>query len=276
MQDTQPIPGRRARAWAPAAGLALAAALGLLAPQAVSAGQDVADVESTRDALDRWMQTRGLIGREKAEWALGRQVLEERAAVLEREIAELRARTEEARRGIADAEAKRDELEAERLGRAEASQVLSTRIAGFEGRVLNLLERCPEPVRERVRLFSQRIPLDPAQAQGSPSERYQFVIATLNEINRFQREVAVTSEVRELPDGGSAEVTVLYAGLGQAWYVGADGKTAGVGREGPSGWTWLPAPEAAAGIARAVAILKNEEIAAFVQLPLDVGQGGAR
>lgn len=276
MQDTQPIHGRRGRAWALAAGLVLAATLGAFAPQSASARQDVADVEATRDALDRWMQTRALISREKSEWVLGRQVLDERAAVLEREIAELRTKTDEARKGIVDAETKRDELEAVRKGRAEASQVLSTRIAGFEGRVLNLLDRCPEPVRERVRLFSQRIPLDPAQAQGSPSERYQFVIATLNEINRFQREVTVTSEVRELPDGSSAEVTVLYAGLGHAWYVGADGKTAGVGRRGPSGWTWLPAPEAAAGIARAVAILKNEEIAAFVQLPLDVGQGGAR
>jgi septal ring factor EnvC (AmiA/AmiB activator) len=276
MQDLRTSHGRRARAWASATGLALAAALGLFVPHAVSAGQDVVDVESTRDTLDRWMQTRGLIGREKADWVLGRQVLEERAAVLEREIAELRAKTEEARKGISDAETKRDELEAQREGLAEASQVLAGRIAGFEQRTLNFLARCPEPVRERVRLFSQRIPLDPAQAQGSLSERYQFMIATLNEINRFQREVTVTSEVRELPEGGSAEVTVLYAGLGQAWYVGADGEIAGVGRRGPSGWTWTAAPQAAASIARAVAILKNEEIAAFVQLPLDVGQGGAR
>jgi len=272
MHQSNPSRSRRARG----AGLALAAAVCLLAPQAGSAGQEPVDVDAARDALDRWMQTRGLIGREKAEWAVGRQVLEERAAVLEREIADLRAKTEEARKGVTDAEARRDEFERTKSGLAEASQVLASRIAAFEGRTLSLLQRCPERVRDGVRLFSQRIPLDPAQAQGSLSERYQFLIATLNEINRFQREVAVTSEVRELPDGSSAEVTVLYAGLGQAWYVGSDGETAGVGRAGPSGWTWLPAPDAAASIARAVAILKNEEIAAFVQLPLDVGQGGAR
>lgn len=270
MHDSFKIHGRRANA------LALAVALGLLAPQASPARQDGADVEATRDALDRWMQTRGLIGREQAEWALGRQVLEERAGVLEREIEELRLRTDEARKGIVEAEAKRAELEAEKAGLAEASQSLAQRIAGFEGRTLNLLDKCPEPIRERVRVFSQRIALDPAQAQGSLSERYQFVIATLNEINRFQRELSVQSEVRELPGGGSAEVTVLYAGLGQAWYVGADGVTAGIGSEGPQGWTWRPAPEAAAQIAQAIAILQNEQVAAFVQLPLDVGQGGSR
>lgn len=258
------------------ANLALAAALCLLAPHAVSARQDVPDVEATRDALDRWMQTRGLISREKSDWALGRQVLEERAGVLEREIEELRLRADEARKGIVEAESKRAELEAEKAGLAGASQSLARRVAAFEGRTLSLLDKCPEPIRERVRIFSQRIPLDPAQAGASLSERYQFVIATLNEINRFQREISVASEVRELPGGGSAEVTVLYAGLGQAWYVGADGVTAGIGGEGPQGWTWRPAPEAAAQIAQAIAILQNEQVAAFVQLPLDVGQGGSR
>lgn len=264
--------GGRARA----AGLGLAAALCLLTPHAGSARQDAVDVESTRDALDRWMLTRGLISREKADWALGRQVLEERAAVLEREIAQVRERTQEARAGIADAESKRAELELQKSALAEASQTLARRIAGFEGRTLDLLQRCPEPVREGVKVFSQRIPQDPAQARSSLSERYQFVIGTLNEIHRFQRELRVASELRELPGGETAEVTVLYAGLGQAWYVTADGKTAGVGCEGPQGWTWRAAPEAAERIARAIAILQKKEVAAFVQLPLDVGQGGAR
>lgn len=276
MQESQPFTKRRAGGRRRAASLALALALGLLAPHAGSAGQEVVDVDAARDALDRWMQTRSLIAREKAEWVVGRQVLDERAAVLEREIAQMRGKTEEAAKGIADAEARRAELQADKVALAEASQVLAQRIAGFEGRTLSLLGKCPDPVRERVAVFSQRIPLDPAQAKGSLSERYQFVIATLNEINRFQREISVTSELRELPGGGSAEVTVLYAGLGQAWYVGADGSTAGIGNAGPQGWAWRPAPDSAAHIAQAIAILQNEAVAAFVQLPLDVGQGGAR
>lgn len=276
MQQSHTFASHRAGGSARAASLGLAAALCLLAPHAGSAGQDFVDVESTRDALDRWMQTRGMISREKAEWAIGSQVLADRAAVLEREIADMRARTEEARAGIADAEAKRAELEAEKSALAEASQALASRIAGFEGRTLGLLDKCPDPIREKVEIFSQRIPLDPAQAKGSLSERFQFAIATLNEINRFHREITVTSELRELPGGGSAEVTVLYAGLGQAWYVGADGTTAGVGGEGPAGWTWRATPQAAERISRALAILQQGSAAVFVPLPLDVGQGGAR
>lgn len=267
---------RRAVGLVGATSLGLALALGALAPRASSAGQDPVDVASTRDALDRWMQARDLISREKADWKLGRQVLEERIAVLGNRIDEARATIAEAQTGIAEAEAKRDELAAERDTLALGSKVLADRIAGLEKRTLDLLARCPQPMREKVKVFSQRIPTDPAEAKGSLSERYQFVIATLNEINRFQREITVTSEVRDLPDGSSAEVTVVYAGLGHAWYVGADGKTAGIGTGGADGWVWRSAPEAAANIAKAVAILQSEDVAAFVQLPLDVGEGGAR
>ena len=276
MTQSHDTSNRRAAGWLGAASLGLALALGALAPRASSQGQEPVDVEATRDALDRWMQARDLISREKADWKLGRQVLEERLAALERRIEEARAMTAEAQTGIADAEAKKLELEDRKNQLAEGSDALKRRIASFEGRTLSLLERCPTPIREKVKIFSQRIPVDPAQAKGSLSERYQFVIATLNEINRFQREITVTSEVRDLPDGSSAEATVIYAGLGQAWYVGADGETAGIGTSGPNGWTWRTAPDAAGAIARAVAILNNEDVAAFVQLPLDVGQGGAR
>ncbi|HVS19131.1 MAG TPA: DUF3450 family protein [Planctomycetota bacterium] len=275
MQQSHQNP-RRAVGLVCATSLGLALTLGALAPRASSAGQEPVDLATTRDTLDRWMQARGLISREKADWKLGRQVLEERIAVLERRIEEARATTAEAEGDIADAEAKRIELDDRKAILAEGSAVLAKRIAGFEARTLNLLDRCPQPIREKVKLFSQRIPNDPAQAKGSTSERYQFVIATLNEINRFQREITVTSEVRDLPEGGSAEVTAIYAGLGQAWYVGADGVTAGFGTGGPKGWTWRSAPDAARNIARAVAVLQNETVATFVQLPIDVEQGGAR
>ena len=83
-------------------------------------------------------------------------------------------------------------------------------------------------------------------------------------------EILVTSEVRALPDGSSAEVTAIYLGLGQGYYSGANGSIAGVGTATEEGWEWTPADDAAPEIARVVAILKNEEAAAFVQLPVEI------
>ena len=45
-------------------------------------------------------------------------------------------------------------------------------------------------------------------------------------------EVSLGDELRELPDGTTAKVTVMYAGLGQAWYVSKNGKVAGLGTAG--------------------------------------------
>ncbi len=90
------------------------------------------------------------------------------------------------------------------------------------------------------------------------------------QVNKFNREITVTSEVRELPDGTSAEVTALYVGISTAYYVSRDGSAAGMGTASPDGWVWTPANDDAAQIAKAIAILKNEQVASFVKLPIDI------
>jgi hypothetical protein len=74
--------------------------------------------------------------------------------------------------------------------------------------------------------------------------------------------------VRKLADGTTAEVTALYVGIGQAYYVSGNKKAAGVGTASDEGWVWTPKNEAAREIARAISILKNEEAADFVPLPI--------
>jgi hypothetical protein len=76
--------------------------------------------------------------------------------------------------------------------------------------------------------------------------------------------------VRTLPDGTSAEVTALYLGIGQAFYSGANGKIAGIGTASDQGWVWKQADESAAEIARIIAILNNESVASFVQVPVEI------
>jgi Protein of unknown function (DUF3450) len=92
----------------------------------------------------------------------------------------------------------------------------------------------------------------------------------LNEINKFNREITMTSEVRTLPDGTSAQVTAIYLGIGQGYYVGADGTVAGVGTATADGWVWTTATAAAPRIAEVIAILKNEQVAHFVELPVRI------
>jgi hypothetical protein len=143
-------------------------------------------------------------------------------------------------------------------------------IAVLEVRTKGLLPRLPGPLRERVRPLSQRIPEHTDETKLSLSERFQNVVGILNEVDKFNREITVTSEVRTLGDGTAAEVTAIYLGIALGYYVTAKADAAGVGTASADGWVWSPANDAAARIAKAIAILKNEKVAEFVQLPLRI------
>ena len=242
----------------------------LLCCGVMSADTITPEVDQTRATLEKWVETRRIISQEKRDWQLGREMLNERIELFQREIESLRSKIDEAEKSISDADQKRLALIEENEKLKTASAALDEIVVKLEDRTRQLLNRLPDPIRDRVKPLSQRIPDAPQQVKLSLAERFQNVVGILNEVNKFNREISVTSEVRSLPDGTSAEVTTLYIGIGQAFYVSANEKIAGVGTASRDGWVWTPANQAAPQIARAIAILKNEQVAAFVQLPIEI------
>jgi hypothetical protein len=241
-----------------------------LAAVALPTQDQPASVDDSRALLDKWVETRRLIREEERTWALGREMLDERIGVVTREI-------ESVREGIAAAEASIAEADVQRLALVEENEALMatsaelTRIVGeLEVSMKALLARLPEPLVEGVRARSQMLPDDPTATKLSLSERFGTIVVLLNEIDKFNRQVTLTSELRTLADGTTAEVTAIYLGLGQAYYATTAGTQAGVGLSTPTGWTWVPNDAIAPAVARAIAIQKGEDIAAFVRLPVRV------
>lgn len=237
------------------------------------AADAAAEIAAARTVLEQWIETQRVISKEKRDLALAREMLRERIALVEREVEALRGKIGEAEKSLAEAEKRRADMAGENEQLRAASTALEGTLLGLEERTRKLLPRLPDPVRERVKPLSRRLPEDPASTRLSLAERFQNVVGILNEVNKAGREIHVTSEVRELPDGSSAEVTALYLGIGQGYYVSAGGILAGVGTASPQGWAWKPADHAAAQIAQAIAILKNEQVAAYVRLPLELDEG---
>ncbi|MBI1303071.1 MAG: DUF3450 family protein [Phycisphaera sp.] len=221
-----------------------------------------------RDAFDRWVETRRVISEETRDWTLGKDMLDSRLDILRRELAAVREKIAESERSTTDADRRTAELAAQRDALRAASAELASTAAALETRTKALVARLPDPIRDRIKPLSQRLPADPAASELPLSTRFQNVVGLVNEVNKFNREITVTSEIRALPDGTSAEVTVVYLGLAQAYYTGGNGRIAGFGAATADGWTWTPANEAAPQVARLVAILKNESPAEFVLLPL--------
>jgi hypothetical protein len=252
--------------------LGAAAAACLLSPDL---GGQAGRLDATRAAVQERIELERVISKEKLDWAVGRELLQARVELTQRQIDVLRAGIAESRTGVDELGAQKAELAAQNERLKDAARALADLVPELEARTRALLLRLPEPLRERVAPLAQRIPDDSAATAASLSERFMIVVGILNQVNKFNREILPTSEVRELPDGQSAEVTALYVGLGAAYYVTASGSAAGLGRPGApggTGWSWQPANEHAAAIAEAIAIFNNEHPAAFVRLPVSVGQ----
>lgn len=227
-------------------------------------------VDEVRSALERYVETRRIISKERLEFAKAKQALADRIDLVEREIDSFRQRIAETEGNLATADEKKAELVAENEALKTASGSLTEMIASLEARTTALLPRLPDPIRTRVKPLSQRIPEDPASTKLSLGDRFVNVIGILNEVNKFNNEVVTASEVRPLPDGSSVEVTAVYLGIGQGYYVNSDATIAGVGAADASAWKWTPENEAAPAIAKVVAIIKNESPAAFVRVPMKV------
>lgn len=227
-------------------------------------------IEATRDTLEKWVETRRLLSEEKRDWALAKDMLTSRAEILRGEVTEVDGRITEAEKSITDADRKAADLVAKNDALKLASSELAAMAATLETRTKDLVKRLPDPIREKLRPLTQRLPEDPTKSELPLSTRFQNIVGIVNEVNKFNRELTVTSEVRKLADGSSAEVTAVYLGLAQGYYVGGGGKLAGVGGATENGWTWTAANEYAPQIAKVVAILKNENPAEFVPVPLGV------
>lgn len=241
----------------------------LLTSGVQSANQDER-IENTRAALTEWVQTQRIISKEKHDLVLAKQVLNERIELVQREIESLREKVGGTENSIAEADKKRTEMLAENEKLKQASASLGEILLTLENGIQGLLPRLPEPIRERVKPLSQRLPEDPEQTKLSTAERFQNIVGILNEVDKFNRQITTTSEVRTLPHGNSVEVAAVYIGISQGYYASANGVVAGVGTATEKGWEWKPANEAADKILDVIAILKNEKVASFIQVPVEI------
>ena len=228
------------------------------------------DMQALRELLGKWVETRQLISEEKQDWKESETMLEERIDLMKDRISEVRESINKAQDGIATTEEKHSELTAENKSLEDALNALRTRLVPLESRTLQLLGRLPQPAREKVKALSQQIPENPDKTELSLSTRYQNLIGVLNEINKFNNEVLVTTEVRQLTDGKSMEVKVLYFGLGQAYYCNQEGNIGGVGRPGEQGWQWQRQDDIAPRVATAIAVYRNEQPASYQPLPVKI------
>jgi FtsZ-binding cell division protein ZapB len=235
-------------------------------------GAAVAEEESfDRTLLEKWVETRRMISKEKSDWRIARQTLKDRIGLIRREIETYSNKTAKASDDVGEADDRLEEMEQKNEQLKTATAGLENTIVLMENRIGSLLERSPAPIRDKVAPLTSRMPANPEDTDMALSERFQNVIGILNEMNKFAGGMTEATEVRDLPDGSQAEVTVLYLGFGQAYYCNRKGALGGVGLPAKKGWEWEPKNDFAGRIADTISIYRNEKPAAYVPLPVPPG-----
>ena len=73
---------------------------------------------------------------------------------------------------------------------------------------------------------------------------------------------------RDLANGSSAEVTTMYLGISEGFFVNGTGDAAGRGVPSPDGFVWTPINESAEAVANAIAVFNQSDPAAYTHLPV--------
>lgn len=259
-----------------ALGLAAFAALAsgarpLRAQSAAGNGSPQSDLRDFRARMEKWVETRQLISEEESEWEAERETLRATRELLRREKQALETEVRELEEIDSAADQERRELLLARGEYQRANRALEDRIHAMEQEVLALAPRLPEPLREKLELLLVQIPEDPDAAGLRLGQRLMNVLGVLAQAERFNDTATFVAETRAVRGDQKVQVRTLYWGLGQAIYVDAQGRSAGIGRPAAGGWEFSDEPGLAEEARRLLDIYEgNVDAIDFVRLPVEI------
>lgn len=221
-------------------------------------------IEQTRAVLNKWIETKRILAEQQSAWEVEKQTLAQAIALYE---AEVKLLTEEIRRNeqlSSDADKAVIEAEKREQSLREAAAAVLVVMDQLEEHLLKLIKAFPQPLRDKIKPLAIRIPDPDNRKKVGLSVRMQNIVGILVEVDKFNREISIHTELRKAADGGEFEVQTLYLGLGQGFYTDATGQKAGLGYPINGEWQWVDQPELAGRIREAIDIKDNRRPASFV------------
>ncbi|HAQ58564.1 MAG TPA: hypothetical protein DEA16_04370 [Opitutae bacterium] len=225
------------------------------------------NLESTRNVLDQWVQTKQIISKEKSDWRLEQSILSDTQKLLSSELNRLETALEDLKSSATAADEDRSKLTAQKEAFTEASAVVEGSIQKLEVQMKRVVKTLPSPLVEKIKPLIRRLPKDSANTKLSLGERVQNIVGILSQADKFNATITQTSESRELNSGKIVEVRTLYWGLAMAYYVDASGAYAGIGHPGEDGWEWPQIEGAGPHIKQLLAVYEGSEEIQFVAVP---------
>ena len=140
----------------------------------------------------------------------------------------------------------------------------------WESQLLRLAPRFPPPLQEDLQCFLNRIPNKDKRetVTASVSERLQAVVGALAKIDKFNSSIALDEKLLKI-DSGGIKVSVLYFGLGIAYFSDETRTKAGYFLPSEKGWDEFGQPKVGLAILEAISFYNRtaQKQATFLELP---------
>ena len=232
-----------------------------------------ASFDAARATLEKWVETRQLISKEKSDWAVESQSLNDSVDLLKKELSTLDQNIEKAKGDTTSADLEREQLLNDNAALKEASAAVGGLLTAIEGRLIKVIALLPNDLKQRQNMeqMERRIPKNPETTRLSLSERMQTIVVLLTEIEKFNGALNIAVETRKVPSGDMVQVTTLYLGLAQGYYVDATRRYAGILTPGPNGWVATDRDDLAPLIGDVLDLYnKQKQPPQFVSIPVEI------
>ncbi len=221
----------------------------------------------------QWLDLRAQTAQEDRAWQEQQRVWQRELTLLEEEKAQLETRQHEMDRNRQASDAEYESLRGERDGLRHLLRRLQPLLADIETHLRAMAPLVPAGVAPELHAALTALPgadetVTPRDPVNVP-ERLQRLLALLAELESLQNAVHIGRELVEV-DGARRELEVLYLGLAAAYACSEDGRVGAIGRPTTDGWRWRSATEVAAEVRTAAAILKREQPARWLHLPITI------
>jgi hypothetical protein len=219
---------------------------GALLAVSLCIGHAAEPVQETRSTVREWIALEETRASEQRAWKEERALIHDRQEALAREAERLEAALAAYRSALDGDDEERTALQADAQRLEAARDVLTDRLPDLKRRLLAWRPLFPAELDRK--LAPSYVTL--SSNAGKPAEQFQAGLTILSALHDFNRTLSTGRLPHPLPDNGPAEVSVLYAGFGQAWYVGPD--DAGFGYPTEDGWRWQRRSDLRGAIAKAL------------------------
>jgi hypothetical protein len=247
---------------------AISASIALLVASSSMAESRIGDY---RARMEKWVEARQLLSKERADWLVEQEYLRSTRDLLRQERDALRAEIEEFEETNTGVDEERRDLLLQRGEYQRAARSLEDRIRVLEEQVLAIVPELPEPLRDRLELLLVQIPEDPERSDVPLGQRLMNVLGVLAQAEKWNGTATFVGETRAVGGDQKVQVRTLYWGLGQAIYVDAQGRVAGIARPTDEGWVFSDDP----GLADPAKLLLdiyegNVDTISFVPMPVEI------